>query len=82
MKKTVLKNKKKMIYDMISSREYVPMRAREMAVLLQIPKGRRKELEEVLGRRIRLRHSRPPDILRTLLHNSQNPRLLSPEFHS
>ena len=48
MKKTVLKNKKKMIYDMISSREYVPMRAREMAVLLQIPKGRRKELEEVL----------------------------------
>ena len=49
MKKTVLKNKKKMIYDMISSREYVPMRAREMAVLLQIPKGRRKELEEVLG---------------------------------
>mgnify|MGYP002229347894 CR=1 FL=1 len=49
MKKTVLKNKRKLIYDMISSREYVPMRAREMAVLLQIPKGRRKELEEVLG---------------------------------
>ena len=48
MKKTVLKNRKKMICDMISSREYVPMRAKEIAVLLQIPKARRKELEEVL----------------------------------
>ena len=37
-----------MIYDMVSSREYVPMKAKEMAALLQIPKGKRKELEEVL----------------------------------
>ena len=48
MKKEVLKNRKKMIYDMMSTKGYVPMRAREIAVLLQIPKGKRKELEEVL----------------------------------
>ena len=48
MKKEVLKNRKKMILDMISAKEYVPMRAREIAALLQIPKGKRRELEEVL----------------------------------
>jgi ribonuclease R len=48
VKKNVLKNRKKLILDLLSSKEYVPMKAREMAALLQIPRNRRKELEEVL----------------------------------
>lgn len=42
------KNRKKMIYDFICNKNYVPMKAREIAALLQIPKAKRGELEEVL----------------------------------
>lgn len=42
------KGRKKMIYDLICSKNYVPMKAKEIAVLLQIPKGLRPELQQVL----------------------------------
>ena len=37
-----------MIYDLLCAKDYVPMKAKEIAVLLQIPKGRRKDLQQVL----------------------------------
>ncbi len=46
--KKELKKRKKLIYELISSKEYQPMRAKEIASLLQIPKPLRKELFEVL----------------------------------
>ncbi len=48
MKKETLKNRKKMLYDLFCTKNYTPMKAKEIAVLLQIPKGRRRELQEVL----------------------------------
>ena len=44
----LFKNRKKMIMDLLSSKNYVPMRAKDMAMLLQIPKNQRYELAEVL----------------------------------
>ncbi|MCI6044057.1 ribonuclease R [bacterium] len=46
--KKKLKNRKKLILDFISSKEYAPMRAKDIAMLLQIPKGKRSELFQVL----------------------------------
>ncbi|HIV25055.1 MAG TPA: ribonuclease R [Candidatus Scatomonas pullistercoris] len=37
-----------MIYDLFCTKNYVPMKAKEIAALLQIPRGKRKELQEVL----------------------------------
>lgn len=48
MNKKKLKNRKKLILDFISNKEYKPMRVRDIAMLLQIPKGKRAELYEVL----------------------------------
>lgn len=48
MNKKVLKNRKKMILELICSKNYNPMRAKDMAALLQIPKGKRKDLLQVL----------------------------------
>lgn len=48
MNKKKLKNRKKLILDFVSNKEYRPMRARDIAMLLQIPKGKRSELFEVL----------------------------------
>lgn len=48
MKKKLLKNRKKLIYELICSKDYMPMRAKEIAVLLQIPKDKRKDLLMVL----------------------------------
>lgn len=48
MNKKELKKRKKLIYELISSKEYQPMRAKEIASLLQIPKPLRKELSAVL----------------------------------
>jgi ribonuclease R len=42
-------NRKKLIADLITHNElYVPMKTKELAILLQIPRERRKELQEVL----------------------------------
>lgn len=49
MKKEQLEKRKKMIYDLICDDLYVPMKIKEMAILLSVPKGQRGELEEVLA---------------------------------
>ena len=38
-----LKNRKKLLLDFVSNKEYQPMRAKDIAMLLQIPKGKRSE---------------------------------------
>ena len=43
-----LKKRKKMLYDVMCCKEYTPMRAKDMAVLLQIPAGKREELHKTL----------------------------------
>lgn len=43
-----LKNRKKLLVDFVSNKEYQPMRAKDIAMLLQIPKGKRSELFQVL----------------------------------
>lgn len=48
LNKKKLKNRKKLLLDFVSNKEYRPMRARDIAMLLQIPKGKRTELFEVL----------------------------------
>lgn len=40
--------RKEQIYELISSKEYRPMRAKEIAALLQIPRAKRVELQQVL----------------------------------
>lgn len=40
--------RKKVIYDLINDENYKPMKAKEIAILLQIPKEKRPELENVL----------------------------------
>lgn len=48
MNKKVLKSRKKLIHELVCSKDYMPMRAKEIAILLQIPKQKRSELELVL----------------------------------
>ena len=48
MKKELLQERKKMIYEFICDELYVPMKAKEMAVVLGVPKSQRGELLEVL----------------------------------
>lgn len=43
-----LKQKKETVYGLICSDFYVPMKIKEMAIFLQVPKERRQELQEVL----------------------------------
>ena len=40
--------RKKVIYDLICDDLYVPMKLKEIAMLLQIPREQRNELKEVL----------------------------------
>ncbi len=40
--------RKKVIYDMIRDKQYQPMKIKEMAILLQVPRENRQELKEVL----------------------------------
>ena len=48
MEKTILEERKKIIYQFICDEFYVPMKAKEMAVVLSVPKSQRSELQEVL----------------------------------
>ena len=48
MNKELLRERKKMIYDFICDELYVPMKAKEMAIVLNVPKSQRGELVEVL----------------------------------
>lgn len=48
MEKEILEKRKKTIYSLLCDDLYVPMKAKEIAILLRIPKEQRPELEEVL----------------------------------
>ena len=48
MEKEVLEKRKKVIYDFICDDLYVPMKAKEIAVVLNVPKTQKYELMEVL----------------------------------
>lgn len=48
MRQELLEERKKTIYEFICDELYVPMRIKEMAILLNIPKTHRHELQEVL----------------------------------
>ena len=44
----LLKERKKTIYDFICDEFYVPMKVKEIAIMLNVPKNQRHELQEVL----------------------------------
>ena len=48
MEKEQLEQRKKMLTDLMNDKAYVPMKAKELAMLLDIPKSRGDELQEVL----------------------------------
>lgn len=48
METNQFERRKKVIYDMICDKQYVPMKIKEMAILLQLPRENRPELKEVL----------------------------------
>ena len=48
MNKKQLKNRKKLILEFVSHKDYHPMRAKDIAMLLQIPKGKRQDLFYIL----------------------------------
>ncbi|MBO5302684.1 MAG: ribonuclease R [Lachnospiraceae bacterium] len=49
MDREQLEARKKMIYEFICSDLYVPMKIKELAILLSVPKTQRNDLEEVLN---------------------------------
>ncbi len=48
MDKELLKERKKTIYEFICDEFYVPMKVKEIAIMLNVPKAQRQELQEVL----------------------------------
>ncbi|MEG0962759.1 MAG: ribonuclease R [Lachnospiraceae bacterium] len=48
MEKELLENRKKTIYELVCNELYVPMKIKEIAILLDIPRENRQDLEEVL----------------------------------
>src|SRR5574344_1324082 len=48
MEKELLEERKKIILDIINADTFVPMKVKEMAIILNITKDKRKEIEEVL----------------------------------
>ncbi|MCI8371782.1 MAG: ribonuclease R [Lachnospiraceae bacterium] len=48
MDKINMEEKKQQVYELICSELYVPMKLKEMAMFMQVPKERREELKEVL----------------------------------
>lgn len=49
MDKQLLEERKKIIMDIVNSEEYVPMKLKELAMILNVPKEDRADLEEVLN---------------------------------
>ncbi len=49
MNKELFEKRKKVIYDLICDKHYVPMKEKELAMLLQVPKDEREALSEVLA---------------------------------
>ena len=48
MEKEILAQKAKMLEEVMNDKSYVPMKAKELAMLLGIPKSQRDELTQVL----------------------------------
>lgn len=48
MDKELFDSRKKIIYELICDQHYVPMKIKEMAILLQVPRQNREELQQVL----------------------------------
>ena len=48
MDKATFEKRKKVIYDLICDDLYVPMKIKEIAIILQIPREQRDELKEIL----------------------------------
>ena len=48
MNTELLKERKQTIYDIICDEFYVPMKVKEIAIMLNVPKSQRSELQEVL----------------------------------
>lgn len=48
MDKELMKERKKIILDIINAESYIPMKLKELAIILNVPKENRGELEEVL----------------------------------
>ena len=48
MEKAAFEKRKKVIYDLICDDLYVPMKVKEIAIVLQVPKEQRNDLKEVL----------------------------------
>lgn len=44
----LMKNRKTLLMDLVSSKNYEPMRLKDIAMLLQVPKAKRSELAEVM----------------------------------
>ena len=44
----IFEQRKKMIYEFICDEFYVPMKLKELAILLQVPKAQRNELKKVM----------------------------------
>ena len=49
MEKEALEQRKQMLTELMRDKAYVPMKAKELAMLLNIPKTQRGELMEVLN---------------------------------
>ena len=48
MEKELLEQRKQILTELMDDKAYVPMKAKELAILLNIPKSQRDELTEVL----------------------------------
>ena len=48
MDRELLEQRKQMLTELVHDKAYVPMKAKEIAMLLNIPKAMRGELQEVL----------------------------------
>ena len=48
MKKELLEERKQIVYELICDDLYVPMKAKEIAILMNVPKAQRHDLQEVL----------------------------------
>lgn len=48
LKKDLLEDRKRMLVELVNDELYVPMKMKELAIFLQVPKERRNELKEIL----------------------------------
>ena len=49
MDKQLMQERKKILMDIIKSPNYIPMKSKELAMILNVPKTEKQDLEEVLS---------------------------------